>query len=86
LIVASPCTEDKTPPPEPSRVRKLTLTIDAILHTVFIPDYTVHAMSDVTYLKISRSMYLAAIQATTLERTFSPDNVQATANVGYKFE
>uniref|UniRef100_A0A182VRG0 CNNM transmembrane domain-containing protein n=1 Tax=Anopheles minimus TaxID=112268 RepID=A0A182VRG0_9DIPT len=35
----------------------------------FIPDYTVKAISDVLYMQISRSSYLAAMRATLMERS-----------------
>jgi metal transporter CNNM len=37
-------------------------------HT-FIPDYSVKAISDVVYLTIKRSLYLAAKRATLMEQS-----------------
>ncbi|CAL8077511.1 unnamed protein product [Orchesella dallaii] len=38
---------------------------------VYIPDYNVRAVTDLTYVKISRSMYIAAKQATVFEKSYS---------------
>lgn len=37
-------------------------------HQMFVSDYTVRAMTDVTYLRVSRFLYQAARSATLLER------------------
>lgn len=44
---------------------------EAAMLPTFIPDYTVRAITDLTYFQISRSMYLAAKQATLLEKSYS---------------
>lgn len=36
---------------------------------VFISDYTVRAVTDVVFFRLSRSLYQAAVSATQLERT-----------------
>lgn len=41
---------------------------DANSKHVFIPDYTVKAITDVLYLQIHRNLYLAAKRATLMER------------------
>lgn len=41
----------------------------------YIPDYTVCVMTDITYLKIPRSMYRMAIKATMMERESGSDIV-----------
>lgn len=54
---------------------------------MFVSDYTVRAMTDVTYLRISRFLYQAARSATLLERAqmtlgnnrLSIDSANATA-------
>ncbi|XP_032796850.2 unextended protein [Daphnia magna] len=56
-------------------------------HQMFVSDYTVRAMTDVTYLRISRFLYQAARSATLLERAqmtlgnnrLSIDSANATA-------
>jgi len=40
-----------------------------MLRHTFIPDYTVRAVTEVFYLKVKRSLYLAAKRATLLERS-----------------
>ena len=40
-----------------------------MLRYTFVPDYTVRAVSEVFYVKIKRSLYLAAKRATLLERS-----------------
>lgn len=45
-----------------------SLNMDALLRHTFIPDYSVKAMSDVVYLVIKRSLYLAAKRATLMEK------------------
>ena len=39
-----------------------------MLRHTFIPDYTVRAVTEVFYVKVKRSLYLAAKRATLLER------------------
>lgn len=46
-----------------------SLNMDALLRHTFIPDYSVKAMSDVVYLVIKRSLYLAAKRATLMEQS-----------------
>lgn len=46
-----------------------SLNMDALLRHTFIPDYSVKAMSDVVYLIIKRSLYLAAKRATLMEQS-----------------
>lgn len=46
-----------------------SLNMDALLRHTFIPDYSVKALSDVVYLVIKRSLYLAAKRATLMEQT-----------------
>lgn len=40
-----------------------------MLRHTFIPDYTVRAVTEVFYVKVKRSLYLAAKRATLLERS-----------------
>lgn len=46
-----------------------SLNIDSLLRHTFIPDYTVRACTEVLYLKIKRSLYLAAKRASLMERS-----------------
>ncbi|XP_035776030.1 metal transporter CNNM4-like isoform X2 [Anopheles albimanus] len=46
-----------------------SLNRDASLRHIFIPDYTVKAVTEVVYLQISRNLYLAAKRATLMERS-----------------
>lgn len=45
-----------------------SLTLDAIINHSFVPDYSVRAVSDVFYVVIKRTLYLAAKRATLMER------------------
>ncbi|CAG5075991.1 Similar to Cnnm2: Metal transporter CNNM2 (Mus musculus) [Cotesia congregata] len=56
-----------------------SINLDAILRHTFVPDYSVRAVTEVFYLKVKRSLYLAAKRATLLERSQkdpSPSNDQ----------
>ena len=46
-----------------------SLNVDALLRHTFIPDYSVKALTDLVYLKISKSLYLAAKRATLMEQS-----------------
>lgn len=46
-----------------------SLNMDALLRHTFIPDYSVKALSDVVYIVIKRSLYLAAKRATLMEKS-----------------
>ncbi|XP_034193575.1 metal transporter uex isoform X2 [Osmia lignaria lignaria] len=46
-----------------------SVNLDSILRYTFVPDYTVRAVTEVFYVKIKRSLYLAAKRATLLERS-----------------
>lgn len=46
-----------------------SLNMDTMLHYSFQPEYTVRACSDVLYLKVRRSLYLAAKKASLMERS-----------------
>jgi metal transporter CNNM len=45
-----------------------SVNLDALLRHTFIPDYTVRAITEVFYVRIKRSLYLAAKRATLMER------------------
>ncbi|KAJ8985325.1 hypothetical protein NQ317_008355 [Molorchus minor] len=60
----------ESPSVAPSAMGSLeSLNIDSILRHTFIPDYTVRASTEVLYLNIKRSLYLAAKRATLMERS-----------------
>ncbi|KAK0157458.1 hypothetical protein PV328_011201 [Microctonus aethiopoides] len=46
-----------------------SINLDAMLRHTFVPDYTVRAITEVFYVKVKRSLYLAAKRATLLERS-----------------
>ena len=46
-----------------------SVNLDAILRHTFVPDYSVRAITEVFYVKVKRSLYLAAKRATLLERS-----------------
>ena len=46
-----------------------SVNLDAILRHTFVPDYSVRAVTEVFYVRIKRSLYLAAKRATLLERS-----------------
>ncbi|CAL1679730.1 unnamed protein product [Lasius platythorax] len=45
-----------------------SVNLDSMLRHTFIPDYTVRAVTEVFYVKVKRSLYLAAKRASLLER------------------
>lgn len=46
-----------------------SINLDAILRHTFVPDYSVRAVTEVFYVKVKRSLYLAAKRASLLERS-----------------
>lgn len=46
-----------------------SLNMDALIRHTFIPDYSVRALTDVAYLVIKRSLYMAAKRATLMEQS-----------------
>ncbi|KAK0161510.1 hypothetical protein PV327_009972 [Microctonus hyperodae] len=46
-----------------------SINLNAMLRHTFVPDYTVRAITEVFYVKVKRSLYLAAKRATLLERS-----------------
>lgn len=46
-----------------------SLNLDSMLRHTFQPDYTVRACTEVLYLRVKRSLYLAAKRATLMERS-----------------
>lgn len=45
-----------------------SLNMDALLRHTFVPDYSVKAITEVFYIAIKRTLYLAAKRATLMER------------------
>ncbi|XP_012250855.2 unextended protein isoform X2 [Athalia rosae] len=46
-----------------------SVNLDSMLRHTFVPDYTVRAVTEVFYVRIKRSLYLAAKRATLMERS-----------------
>lgn len=46
-----------------------SLNMDVMLRHTFIPDYSVKALSEVVYVMVKRSLYLAAKRATLMEQS-----------------
>ncbi|XP_075221669.1 metal transporter uex isoform X2 [Lycorma delicatula] len=46
-----------------------SVNLDAMLRHSFVPDYTVRAITEVFYLSVKRSLFLAAKRATLMERS-----------------
>lgn len=46
-----------------------SLNMDALLRHTFVPDYSVRAITEVVYIAIKRTLYLAAKRATLMERS-----------------
>lgn len=46
-----------------------SLNVDAMLRHTFIPDYSVKALTDVIYLVVKRSLFMAAKRATLMEQS-----------------
>lgn len=51
-----------------------SVNIDAMLRYTFVPDYSVRAVSEVMYLRVKRSFYMAAKRATLMERSKKMSN------------
>ncbi|CAH0730361.1 unnamed protein product, partial [Brenthis ino] len=55
--------------PTPSAMGSLqNISMEAMLRHTFVPDYSVRAVTDVYYLAVKRSLYLAAKRATLMEK------------------
>uniref|UniRef100_A0A182VEB1 Uncharacterized protein n=1 Tax=Anopheles merus TaxID=30066 RepID=A0A182VEB1_ANOME len=67
-IVQSPSCDTSTNTPQQILGSLESINRDANSKHVFIPDYTVKAITDVLYLQIHRNLYLAAKRATLMER------------------
>lgn len=46
-----------------------SLNIDLMLRHTYVPDYSVKALSEVVYLMVKRTLYLAAKRATLMEQS-----------------
>lgn len=46
-----------------------SVNLESMLRYTFVPDYSVRAVTEVFYLRIKRSFYLAAKRATLMERS-----------------
>ncbi|KAK7868301.1 hypothetical protein R5R35_013888 [Gryllus longicercus] len=59
---------DSPTSPAPQNLGSLqSVNLDSILRYTFVPDYSVRAITEVFYIKIKRSLYLAAKRATLME-------------------
>lgn len=52
-----------------------SLNMDALQRFSFLPDYSVRAVTDVLYMRVPRSLYLAAKRATLMERSTTDQNL-----------
>ncbi|XP_073996529.1 unextended protein-like [Rhodnius prolixus] len=55
-----------------------SVNIDSKLRTTFVPDYGVRAVTEVSYMKVKRSMYLAAKRATLMEWSKKEESTAGT--------
>lgn len=62
-----------------------SLNMDTMIRQVFQPDYTVRACTEVLYLKVKRSLYLAAKRASLMERS-QRDNTQPESSQNDQFD
>lgn len=46
-----------------------SLNLNAVMNQTFVPDYSVRAITDVFYVAIKRTLYLAAKRATLMEKS-----------------
>lgn len=46
-----------------------SLNMDALLRHTFVPDYSVKAVTELYYISVKRTLYLAAKRATLMERS-----------------
>lgn len=58
-----------------------SVNLDAKIRATFVPDYGVRAVTEVWYMKIKRSMYLAARRATLLEKAKKDGSSSVTGDV-----
>lgn len=69
-------------PIAPSALGSLeSINLDSMMRHIFQPDYTVRACTEVLYLRVKRSLYLAAKRATLMERS-----QKDTATSGEQFD
>lgn len=62
------------PTESPSQTQQIrgslqSLNVDSILRQSFVPDFSVKAITEVIYVAVKRSLYLAAKRATLLEQS-----------------
>ncbi|XP_039281476.1 metal transporter CNNM2 isoform X2 [Nilaparvata lugens] len=58
-----------------------SVNLDLMLRHSFVPDYTVRAVTDIFYLRVRRSLYLAAKRATLMERCKKNEEVVSSGDV-----
>lgn len=63
-----------------------SLNMDSKMRQTFITDYSVRAVTDVTYIAIKRSLYLTAKRATLLEKSQRSGNDGGSAEIDDEVE
>lgn len=63
-----------------------SLNMDSKMRQTFVPDYSVRAVTDVTYMAVPRSLYLTAKRATLLEKSQKSGNEPANADIDDEVE
>lgn len=63
-----------------------SLNMDSKMRQSFVADYSVRAVTDVTYIAIKRSLYLTAKRATLLERSQKSGNDGGTTDIDDEVE
>ncbi|XP_044740293.1 unextended protein isoform X2 [Chrysoperla carnea] len=64
----------ESPTVQPTNMGSLqSVNMETLLRHTFVPDYSVRAVTEVLYIKIKRSLYMAALRATLMERSQKGD-------------
>lgn len=63
-----------------------SLNMDAMLRHTFVPDYTVRAVTDVLYIAMKRTLYLAAKRATLMERSQKTEDLGSSEPIDEEVE
>lgn len=63
-----------------------SLNMDAMLRHTFVPDYSVRAVTDVIYLAMKRTLYLAAKRATLMERSQKTEDLGSSEPIDEEVE
>lgn len=54
-----------------------SVNMETLLRHTFVPDYSVRAVTEVLYIKIKRSLYMAAKRATLMERSQKDNTISS---------